>query len=151
MASARRLRVKVHHVSARDLLYPERPDIVIWSQRKSVTMIELTCPAEEGIGMHRPEKRAEMLSCVSVPPVSLPSYHRGWSARLRGPILFRMPDETRLSLTRREECMQASLCSCPALLLRNLPRSSFQEMGSWGSSSTQSRRSRPKHTCRITG
>ena len=43
---------------------PERPDIVIWSrQRKSVIMIELTCPAEEGIrdAQARKESRYTLL------------------------------------------------------------------------------------------
>jgi hypothetical protein len=56
---------------------PERPDIVIWSkQTKTVLIIELTCPAEEGIeaAKVRKETRYFDLKCASK--------DRGWSAEV---------------------------------------------------------------------
>ena len=57
---------------------PERPDIVIWSkQRKAVIMIELTCPAEEGIDEARIRKENRYSKLVQ----DITS--QGWTPTLR--------------------------------------------------------------------
>ena len=56
---------------------PQRPDIVIWSkQTKTVLIMELTCPAEEGIEAAKIRKEARYfgLKCASI--------DRGWSAEI---------------------------------------------------------------------
>ena len=58
---------------------PQRPDIVIWSkQTKTVLIVELTCPAEEGIEAAKIRKEAKYfgLKCACA------SKDRGWSAEI---------------------------------------------------------------------
>jgi hypothetical protein len=56
---------------------PERPDIVIWSNRtKRALNVELTCPAEEGIEDARVRKKAKYSDLIHA------SKNRKWSAEL---------------------------------------------------------------------
>ena len=109
-----------------------RPDIVIWSrQLKSVILIELTCPAEEGILRASPQARALLCLARTHSPTKLdcmPIDHRGRSEGLRRPHPPFMSHQTRFLLAVGEEHQQKSLRSRTTLFLCDLSCSRFPSL-----------------------
>ena len=66
------IQIIVYYFINNNAIYPEilstneRPDIVFWSVKaRKVILIELTCPAEEGISAAQDRKQARYLSLIS--------------------------------------------------------------------------------------